>query len=252
MLPEIDLNCDLGEQEGSEGEQLDLRLLPLVTCVNVACGGHAGSLQRLQLIALQCRQRNITFGAHPSYPDRAGFGRVEMSLAPRVLRASLAEQLRLAALAAAQAGIVVGRVKPHGALYHAACERRELAELLLEVVRQELPGAAVCGRAGSMLPELAEAFGLRGVREAFGDRGVDAVGRLLPRDSDGAVLRDPAVVAERVLRLVQQQRLSSRCGVELIVQADSVCIHSDTPEAEQLLRELRQRLEAGGVRIRSC
>lgn len=252
MLSEIDLNCDLGEQEGSEGELLDLRLLPLVTCVNVACGGHAGSLQRLCVIARQCRQQNITFGAHPSYPDRAGFGRVEVSLDRGLLRESLVDQLRLAAQAAEQSGIVVGRVKPHGALYHAVCERREMAELLLEVVRQELPGAAVCGRAGSLLPELAESFGLRGLREAFGDRGVDAAGRLLPRGLDGSVLRDPAVVAERVLRLVQQQRLRSSCGVELSVQADSVCIHSDTPEAEQLLRELRQRLEVEGVRIRSC
>lgn len=252
MLSEIDLNCDLGEQEGSEGELLDLRLLPLVTCVNVACGGHAGSLQRLCVIARQCRQQNITFGAHPSYPDRAGFGRVEVSLDRGLLRESLVDQLRLAAQAAEQSGIVVGRVKPHGALYHAVCERREMAELLLEVVRQELPGAAVCGRAGSLLPELAESFGLRGLREAFGDRGVDAAGRLLPRGLDGSVLGDPAVVAERVLRLVQQQRLRSSCGVELSVQADSVCIHSDTPEAEQLLRELRQRLEVEGVRIRSC
>lgn len=252
MLSEIDLNCDLGEQEGSEGELLDLRLLPLVTCVNVACGGHAGSLQRLCVIARQCRQQSITFGAHPSYPDRAGFGRVEVSLDRGLLRESLVDQLRLAAQAAEQSGIVVGRVKPHGALYHAVCERREMAELLLEVVRQELPGAAVCGRAGSLLPELAESFGLRGLREAFGDRGVDAAGRLLPRGLDGSVLRDPAVVAERVLRLVQQQRLRSCCGVELSVQADSVCIHSDTPEAEQLLRELRQRLEVEGVRIRSC
>ena len=252
MLSGIDLNCDLGEQEGSKGELLDLRLLPLVTCVNAACGGHAGNLQRLQVIARQCRQQNITFGAHPSYPDRAGFGRVELSLDRRVLRESLTVQLRLAALAAEHVGIAVGRVKPHGALYHAVCERRELAELLLEVVREELPGTAVCGRAGSLLPELAESYGLRGVREAFGDRGVDAAGRLLPRGSAGAVLRNPAVVAERVLRLVQQRRLKSACGVELCVEADSVCIHSDTPEAEQLLLAVRRVLAAGGVRIRSC
>jgi len=153
VLSGIDLNCDLGEQEGSKGELLDLRLLPLVTCVNAACGGHAGNLQRLQVIARQCRQQNITFGAHPSYPDRAGFGRVELSLDRRVLRESLTDQLRLAALAAEHVGIAVGRVKPHGALYHAVCERRELAELLLEVVRghccrswRNLTGCAGCVR----------------------------------------------------------------------------------------------------------
>ncbi len=252
MSSGIDLNCDLGEQEGSEGELLDQRLLPLVTCVNVACGGHAGSLQRLQWIAERCRQQQVTFGAHPSYPDRAGFGRHELLLDRQVLRESLSVQLRLAAEAASRAGIVVGRVKPHGALYHVACERREEAELLLEVVRQELPGAAVCGRAGSLLPALASAYGLRGLDEAFGDRGVDADGRLLPRGTAGAVLSEPAVVAERVLRLVTEQRVRSRCGVDLSVRADTVCIHSDTAEAVQMLVQVRERLEAGGVRIRAC
>jgi len=248
----IDLNCDLGEQDGSEGELLDQRLLPLVTCVNVACGGHAGSLQRLQWIAEQCRQQQVTFGAHPSYPDRAGFGRHELLLEPRVLREVLSGQLRLAALAASRAGIVVGRVKPHGALYHAACERRELAELLLEVVQQELPGTAVCGRAGSLLPALAPGFGLEGLHEAFGDRGVAADGRLLPRGTAGAVLHDPGMVAERVLRLVTEQCVRTQSGVDLSVRADTVCIHSDTPDAVQLLAQVRARLEAGGVRIRAC
>ena len=245
----VDLNADVGEECGD-----DASLLGIVTTANVAAGGHAGGGDVLRRTVGMAAGADVAVGAHPSYPDLAEFGRVSRADAHDA--ASIADFVRDQVLAVAAActehGVALAHVKAHGALYHDAGADPALASAFLDgvqssAIRLGLSSLAVMGMPGTALDRECAARGVAYLPEAFADRAYAPDGTLLPRSEPGAVLLDPAIVADRVLRLVTEGRVRAVDGTDLRVAAVTVCLHGDTAGAVEMARLVRRRLEEHGV-----
>ncbi len=235
--PVIDLNCDAGEGFGPYEAGADQHVIPCVTSVSIACGFHAGDPLAMERTVRLAREHGVAVGAHPGFPDRAGFGRRWLGISPREAEADVIYQVGALMGFCLAAGVRLQHVKPHGALYHQAAGDRELARAVVRAVKALDPALIIFAPAGSALHEEAERAGLRVAREAFADRGYDASGRLLPRGHPGALLAGEAAAAQAV-------RLALGGG------ADTLCLHSDTPGAAETARAVRDALLASGVSLR--
>jgi 5-oxoprolinase (ATP-hydrolysing) subunit A len=241
----VDLNCDLGEGTGE-----DERILPFVSSVNVACGFHAGDPSTIRATIRLAARHGVAVGAHPSYPDRAGFGRTAMDRAPGLVQDDVLYQVAALRAFCAAEGVRLVHVKPHGALYNAAAQDRALAEAIGRAVRELDPGLVVVCLAGSPMAGVLRGMGLRCAEEAFADRGYTAQGTLVPRAHRGALVEDPRAVADRVAAMARDRRVVSVDGTPVPVAADTICLHGDTPGAADLARSIRARLAADGVQVR--
>ena len=220
------LNIDAGESEDEPDA-----LYSYAHRVNVACGGHAGDEASMQHVVALCIESGTALGAHPSYADRPGFGRVSVAIAPEALAASVTEQVRALARVAASLGARVTSMKPHGALYHDANRDRALAEAVLRGAVEALgEGVLVIGPPTGFLREVANARGLRFAREVFADRGVRD-GALIPRGEPGALIDDPDEASENARALLAQGNF------------ETICVHGDTPRAVEIARAVRATLE---------
>lgn len=250
MKRRICLNADLGELPGAAGRALDEALLALVSRCNIACGGHAGDAATMAAtVAAACRH-GVRIGAHPSYPDRAGFGRRRPDVDEATLAASLAAQVAaLAAVAAAQQA-PLRHLKAHGALYNDAAADPALAGL---VARTAVAAgiAELLGPPGSALADAADRTGLRFVAEGFADRAYLADGRLAPRDTPGAVFGQPGQVVAQALSLLRSGQVETRDGLRIDLPVRTLCLHGDTPAALALARALRAALAEAGVEVRA-
>ena len=247
----IDLNADVGEECAD-----DAALFGVVTSANVAAGGHAGGGAVLAETVRLARASGVGVGAHPSYPDRPGFGRVSRADAHDVagVTSFVREQVLAVGSVSATHGVRLSHVKAHGALYHDAAYDPRLAEAFLAGVlaaATDLGAHAVpvMGMSGSLLERACRQAGLTFVPEAFADRAYASDGSLVPRHQPGAVIDDPAVVEARALRLATQARVVAIDGTVVHVPAVSLCLHGDTPGSVLLARRVRAHLEANGVRI---
>lgn len=250
-MARIDLNSDLGESLGAWRMGDDAAMLQLVSSANVACGFHAGDPAGILETLKAAAANGVTVGAHVSYPDLTGFGRRNMDVASADLIADVIYQIGALKGLAAAAGVAVRYVKPHGALYntiaHDARQGNDVITAMLEID----PSLVLLGLAGSPLLNLARERGLNVVAEAFADRAYTPDGALVSRREKGAVLHDPQVVAERMLRLVQEGVVQAIDGCLTRVDADSICVHGDSPGAVDMARELRRQLEQAGVAIQA-
>lgn len=249
MAETIDLNADVGESDESGH---DAALVGWVTSVNVACGVHAGSATLMRRIVRLARRAGVAVGAHPGFPDREGFGRRELEMPG----AEVADQVRyqvsaLAGIAAAQ-GERLRHVKPHGALYNLAARDRSLAEAVVAAVATVDRSLRIVGPPGSELLAAAARDGLPMAAEAFADRAYRPDGSLVPRREPGAVIHDPATVVGRVLRLVQDGEVVAIDGSVVRLEPDTICLHSDTPDAAELARLVRRGLADAGIRAAPC
>ncbi|MFB8230501.1 LamB/YcsF family protein [Cellulosimicrobium sp. NPDC055967] len=249
-MTRIDLNADLGEGFGRWTLADDEALLGLVTSANVACGFHAGDPTTVRTVTRDAVARGVRVGAHVSYRDLAGFGRRFMEVDPVELADDVVYQLAALDGFARLAGDRVRYVKPHGALYNAIVHHEAQARAVVDAVRAYDPTLPVVGLPGSAVLRLADAAGLPTVREAFADRGYLPTGELVPRGRPGAVVHDAEQVARRVVGLVTSGTVLAADGTRLRVEADSVCVHSDTLGAVGLLGAVRAALEAAGVELR--
>jgi 5-oxoprolinase (ATP-hydrolysing) subunit A len=248
-LFQLDLSADVGEGIVGSGRSADSELLSLVSSASVACGGHAGdedSMRRATGLALRL---GVTVGAHPGYLDRERFGRRELDLPSDTVAAQVAEQIHALIRCAAAEGARVRYVKPHGALYNRAAREPDLAAAIAAAVRSVDPSLALLGLAGSALVTAARDAGLRGVAEAFLDRGYAAGGALVPRSQPGALVDDAGAVARRAVGLARDHEVEAVDGSRLQVAAESCCVHGDSPRAPELLRAARAALEDAGVTI---
>jgi UPF0271 protein len=242
----IDLNSDVGEGAGDDGV-----IIPLVTSVNVACGFHAGDPVTIRETIRLAKRHGVAVGAHPSYPDREGFGRRPMARGPGAVESDLLYQLgALAALCRAE-GVALTHVKPHGALYNSAAGNQALATAIGKAVRAFDPALLVVCLAGSHMVEVMRRMGLACAEEAFVDRGYTPRGTLVPRDQPGALIEEPAVVAERAWRMARDRMVIAVDGTEVAMAADTICLHGDTPGAARLAAAVRSRLLAAGVELRA-
>jgi UPF0271 protein len=223
----VDLNIDLGELPDEPEE-----LYAWAHIANVACGGHAGDATSIAEALRRCKAHGTRVGAHPSYPDRAGFGRRAMAMAPDALRASVREQCLLLATAARALAVPVTSLKAHGALYHAASRDPAIARAVLDGAIDALgDGLVVLGPEGGALATLACEAGLTYAREGFADRGTRADGTLVPRGQPGALILDPSEAAGVARRLAASGRF------------ETLCVHGDTPGAVAIARAVREALE---------
>ena len=243
----IDLNADLGEGAGSDEE-----LLALVSSANIACGWHAGDAKTMQQCVRWAMRHGVAIGAHPSFPDRAGFGRTRMVLPPEELDAAIRVQVRTLVELGEEEGWPVRYVKLHGALANMAAEEPAVAALCFAAVEGLVSGMAILAIDNSAQSEVAEALGFRTIREAYADRAYEPSGLLVPRQMPGAVLHDADTIAARAVRLAEQGEIVSVDGGVIRTTAQSLCIHGDTPDAVEIARAVKAGLAAAGVEIRAA
>jgi len=250
-MPTIDLNSDLGESLGAWTMGDDAAMLGIVTSANVACGFHAGDPAGILATLKAAKANDVAVGAHVAYPDLAGFGRRNMDVASADLVADVIYQIGALKGLAAAAGTAVRYVKPHGALYNTIAHDERQALDVIAAIREVDAGLCLVGLAGSRLLALARERGLRTVAEAFADRAYTPQGTLVSRREKGAVLHDAAQVARRMLQLVNEGTVEAVDGSLARVQADSICVHGDSPGAVAMAREVRRTLEQAGVTLRA-
>jgi UPF0271 protein len=245
-VPVIDLNADVGE--GAAAPADERALLATVTSASVSCGAHAGSPEGVADTVAATLAAGVALGAHPSYPDREGFGRRPTTLSSAALAGSLSEQLAFVAGLATAHGGRLRYVKPHGALYHRAGSDPATARLLAAVVADAGVGVLLLA-AGAGTAAVVEAAGVRVVGEAFADRAYASDGTLVPRQQEGGVLDDEGAVVDQALSMALSGRVRSVDGRSIEVAAASLCLHGDTPGALSLARSVRRALEAEGVTL---
>jgi len=242
----IDLNCDMGEGAGE-----DEGIVPLVSSINVACGFHAGDPATIRATIRLAARHGVAVGAHPSYPDREGFGRAPMARSPEEVRDDVVYQVAAVRAFCAAEGVPLVHVKPHGALYNTAAQDPVLAAAICEAVRQVDPGLVIVCLAGSPMAGVVRSLGMRCAEEAFADRGYTPGGTLVPRGRPGALVEDPGAVAERVAAMARERRVTSVAGTPVTVAADTICLHGDTPGAAALAAAIRSRLTRDGIEVRA-
>ena len=251
MSLSIDLNSDLGESLGAWTMGDDAAMLSIVSSANVACGFHGGDPVGILATLRQARDNGVTVGAHVSYRDLVGFGRRNMDVSHAELVGDVIYQIGALQGLAAAAGTTVRYVKPHGALYNTIAHDKKQAAAVIEALQTLGGQLALVVLAGSPLAQWARDAGLTVIAEAFADRGYTPQGTLVSRREPGALLHDPAVVADRMLQMVQHGTVQANDGSTVQIQAESICVHGDNPAAVAIARALRERLVAAGVQIRS-
>lgn len=242
----LDLNADLGE--GMPGDEA---LLEIVSSASIACGGHAGDDTTMRTTLRAAAARGVALGAHPGFADRENFGRRRLVLPPQELDGQVRAQVRRLVDIADEEGLEVRYLKLHGALANMAAKEPAVAALCFAAVAGLVPDLAVLAIDNSAQVEVAETLGYRVIREAYADRAYQPDGLLVPRSEDGAVLHDPAAIAERAVRLAESGELVATDGTIIPTQATSLCIHGDTAEAVAIARAVREALERAGVAVRS-
>ena len=247
---EIDLNSDLGESLGAWSMGDDAAMLDIVSSANVACGFHAGDPAGILATLKAAQARGVAVGAHVAYPDLIGFGRRAMDVASSDLVADVIYQIGALQGLAQAAGTSIGYVKPHGALYNTIAHDSAQARDVIAAIRAVDANLALVALAGSPLVRWAQDAGLRVVAEAFADRAYTPQGALVSRREKGAVLHDSALVAQRMLRLVRDGVIQAIDGSLARVQAQSICVHGDSPGAVAMARAVRAALEADGIAVR--
>ncbi|MGH2531627.1 MAG: LamB/YcsF family protein [Thermomicrobiales bacterium] len=249
--PSIDLNSDLGESFGAYRVGYDAELFPLISSANVACGLHGGDPRVMERTVRLAAEHGVAVGAHPSYPDLVGFGRRVMASSPDEVRTDVLYQLGALDAFCRAVGVRMRHVKAHGALYNHATTDATTAAAIAAAVAAFDPELILFAMPGSALFLAGEAAGLTVAREAFADRAYNADGTLVSRREPGALITDPEEAARRMVRLVREGRLTSIDGKEIDLDAESICIHSDTPGANEIARVVRRRLTDAGIAVRA-
>lgn len=249
MTSIIDLNADLGETDSPDGIARDIAIMDIVSSCNIACGGHAGSPDVMRTMLMSAKSSSIAPGAHPSYPDRAGFGRTSMDISLANLEASLARQLKDIKEIAAEVRVNLTHIKPHGALYNDAQDDPGLSTLLVDMAARA--NLALVGMPGTLIQQKASDKGITFIAEAFIDRQYSSNGRLVPRSEAGAVIADEDDRIRQGLSLAKATPLLAQDGGVLTIEAQTLCLHSDSDGALETARRMRTTLEQAGILIGS-
>ncbi len=246
----MDINSDLGESEESLANGTDSELMRYITSANVACGGHAGDERTMRETVRFAKELGVAVGAHPGYPDRANFGRIESPMSAAEIEATVRDQIAALAEVADSLGVELVHCKPHGALYHAANKSTEVAAAIGRAVLESDEQLIMVGQAGSSTLTLWESMGLTCAAEAFADRAYEPDGILRKRTLAGALLDDPDKAAKQALDIATRHVAIATDGTELKIDAGTICIHSDTPGSVLIARAVNETLKKAGVLVR--
>ena len=249
-MTSIDLNSDLGEGFGAWQMGDDTAMLAVVTSANIACGFHAGDPAGIFSVLKEAAARDVAVGAHVAYRDLVGFGRRNMEPSSAELVGDVIYQIGALQGLATAAGTKVRYVKPHGALYNTIAHDKRQAADVIAAIKAVDPSLVLMALAGAPIVAQARAAGLSVVCEAFADRAYNGDGSLVSRRLPGAVLHDAQVIAQRILRLVESGRVTAIDGTDIALEAQSICVHGDTPEAVAIARALRETLVRRGVALK--
>ena len=248
-MTRMDLNCDMGELPEAIADGTQVALLHSITSANVACGGHAGDKRTMRTTIEQAVRAGVAVGAHPGYPDRENFGRLELKMPLEAVANSIYEQVRALAEVAAKAGAKLIHVKPHGALYNQAVKNRELAVAIARGVARFSKSLALMGLAESPMLDVFREAGFAVAAEAFADRRYEPDGTLRSRKFENALIRDPDEAAKQALVIAQRGIVTAHDGTEVKLTAQTICIHGDTPGSVQIAAAVARSLRKAGITV---
>jgi UPF0271 protein len=241
----IDINCDMGE-----GMLNDAALMPLISSANIACGYHAGNVDTIKRTIELALEHNVAIGAHPSYYDRENFGRLSQSISLVELAELISDQLNLFEKITNQMGCKIHHIKLHGALYNDCAKDALSSKIVAQTIQAIDPSIMLYGLSGSHSIKEAKAIGLRSVEEVFADRTYQANGQLTPRYLDHALITDPNESAQQVLSMVLDQEIKTYDGTMIAVNAETICIHGDHPDAVEIAKHLFNTLQQYKIEIK--
>mgnify|MGYP001446094389 CR=1 FL=1 len=247
----LDLNCDMGESFGAWKMGDDRAIMPLITSANVACGFHAGDPSTIRATVRLAVDHGVAVGAHPSYPDLQGFGRRAMQISAQECYDLVVYQAGAVEAFARAAGAPLHHVKIHGMLYNVAAKDEGLADAIARATKDLGGGVMLYALSGSLMMEAAQRHGVRAVGEVFADRSYQGDGTLTPRGQPGAMITDEAASVAQVLMMVEQGKLRSLDGVEVPVEAGTLCLHGDQPGAIRFAQALRVAFKERGIALRA-
>jgi UPF0271 protein len=242
----IDVNCDMAEGVGNEKE-----LMPFISSANIACGYHAGDKDLMRETIDLCLQFNVAVGAHPSFPDRKNFGRTNMNLPVDEVWDWVIEQIQILAEIARQQGASLHHVKPHGALYNMAARDPMLARTIAEAVKHHDASLILYGLSQSAMIHAASEINLRAANEVFADRTYQLDGSLTPRTQPDALITDENRALTQVLQMVKEQRVTIAGGRQIVLSADTLCLHGDGAHAVDFARLIHRRMTEEQIQIKT-
>ena len=249
-MKSIDLNCDMGEMPEAIADGTQEALMGFLTSVNIACGAHAGDESTMRTTVEQAMRRKLAIGAHPGYADRANFGRLELDLSADEIAESVFEQVSKLGAIAAKCGGRLRHVKAHGALYNQAARDAAVAEAIADGVARWRRDVVLVGLAGSVMLDAFRRAGFSVAAEAFADRRYEPNGSLRSRKFGDALVSNPAEAAAQALHIAQAGRVAASDGREIRVEAQTICIHGDTPGAVKIAAAVGELLKNAGVELR--
>ncbi|MDY3919646.1 MAG: 5-oxoprolinase subunit PxpA [Candidatus Limivivens sp.] len=246
----IDLNCDLGESFGAYKIGMDEQVIPFISSANIACGFHASDPLVMEKTTALCVENDVKIGAHPGYPDLVGFGRRNLAVSPKELKAMMIYQIGALDAFCKAHHTVMQHVKPHGAMYNMAGKDLALASAICEAIYDVNPDLILMALSGSKMIEAAEKTGLKAAREVFADRAYEEDGSLVARTKPGAMITDETEAISRVVGMIKNQTVTAITGKEIPISADSVCVHGDGPKALEFVRKIRETFREEGIQVR--
>lgn len=245
----IDLNCDMGESFGTYVLGYDEQAMPYVTSINVACGFHASDPSNMLKTVRAAKKYGAAIGAHPAFPDLVGFGRRAIAASQQEIYADVLYQIGALMSICRSEGLTLQHVKAHGALYNLAEKDIGIATAIAEAIKSLGIDLYMLCSCGSAMVKAAQNVGIKYVEEAFADRAYTKEGTLVPRSQPGSVIHDIQEVAERVMNLVQTGTVKAIGGSKVALQAQTICVHGDTPGAVDMIKEIRARLDKAGIDV---
>jgi UPF0271 protein len=240
----IDINADVGEGIGNES-----KLMPYLSSCNIACGGHAGDLNTMTKVIQLAKKHNVKIGAHPSFPDRANFGRLEMKLSDKELEKSLKQQIETLQNVLHSENAQLNHIKPHGALYNLAAKDEETASLIIKVIKCISRPVKLFAPYQSVIADLARKADIEVVYEAFADRNYNTDLSLISRVKSNALISDKNIILKHVLAIVKDKKVVTTSGVEVPIKVSTLCVHGDTKNAVEILKYLSLELPKNHINI---
>ena len=241
----IDINVDVGENIGNESI-----LMPIISSCNIACGGHAGDSESMRMVVKLATANNVKIGAHPSFPDKANFGRKQMDISYSALYTSIKGQIDDLMIILKEENTRLNHVKPHGALYNLAAVDDKAASVIIEVMKNFILPVKLFVPFNSVIEKKAIENNIPIKYEAFADRNYNDDGTLVSRNEKNALIHDSEQMFDHVFRMISSQKVKTISGSEIKILADTFCIHGDNPKAVDLIRDLSKRLREKGIQIK--